>query len=101
MRRLHLSCESLRQCLVLLGLLGMVLWAMPVGAAPFAYVANLGGTVSVLDTATNTVVATVLVGVNPTGAAITPDGAHAYVTDAAWATSVIDTATNTVVAQVL
>jgi YVTN family beta-propeller protein len=37
--------------------------ARPAEAAPFAYVANfIGNTVSVIDTATNTVVATVPVG---------------------------------------
>ena len=73
MRRLHLSGGNLLQGLVLLGLLGMTLRAMPVGAAPFAYVANAGSnTVSVLDTARNTVVAMVPVGVFPGGVAITP-----------------------------
>src|SRR5262249_41470111 len=48
-----------------------------------------------------TVVATVPVGVNPTGVAITPDGAFAYVTNFSSNTvSVINTATNTVVATV-
>ncbi len=49
-------------------------------AQPFAYVSNLGSnTVSVIDTATNTVVATVPVGNGPSGVAITPNGAFAYV----------------------
>ena len=40
-----------------------------------AYLANYGdGTVSVVDTATNTVVNTILVGQSPQGLAITPDG---------------------------
>jgi len=56
----------------------------------------------VIDTATNTVVATVPVGVNPYGVAIAPDGKRAYVANANSNTvSVIDTATNTVVATVL
>jgi YVTN family beta-propeller protein len=42
---------------------GLGAMALPVEAAPFAYVTNAGdGTVSVIDTATNTVVATVPVG---------------------------------------
>src|SRR5437667_37137 len=45
-----------------------------------AYVTNTSGTVSVIDTATNTVVATILVGIFPSGVAITPDGTRAYVT---------------------
>jgi YVTN family beta-propeller protein len=58
----------------------------------------LPATVSVIDTTTNTMVATVRVGPLPTGVAITPDGAFAYVANADGNTvSVIDTATNTVV----
>jgi len=77
--------------------------AITAGAAPFAYVANLGGGVSVIDTATNTVVATVQVGIGdgPQGVAITPSGAFAYVTNfSSNDVSVIDTATNTVIARV-
>jgi YVTN family beta-propeller protein len=56
------------------------------------------GDVSVIDTATNTVVDTVVVGSGPRAVAITPDGAHAYVTNFFDDTlSVIDTATNMVV----
>jgi YVTN family beta-propeller protein len=56
------------------------------------------GNVSVIDTATNTVVDTVVVGSGPRAVAITPDGAHAYVTNFVDNTlSVIETATNTVV----
>jgi YVTN family beta-propeller protein len=78
-----------------------------------AYVANrhndTPGTVSVIDTASNMVVATVSVGVGvgPTGVAVTPDGAHAYVTNFGTSpvsvigtVSVIDTASNMVVATV-
>ena len=36
--------------------------------------------VSVIETATNTVTATIAVGVNPSDVAITPDGDFAYVT---------------------
>ncbi len=44
------------------------------------YVTNdSDGTVSVIATATNTVVATVTVGTAPWGVAVTPDGTHAYV----------------------
>src|SRR6266550_4430723 len=70
--------------------------------APFAYVTNFSSNmVSVIATATNTVVATVAVGTCPLGVAITPDGAFAYVANAGSSTvSVIATATNTVVATV-
>jgi YVTN family beta-propeller protein len=75
--------------------------AITAGAAPFAYVANLGGGVSVIDTATNTVAATVQVGIGSQGVAITPNGAFAYVANFdSNNVSVIDTATNTVVATV-
>ncbi len=58
--------------------------ASPAEAAPFAYVSNYGehgegNTVSVIDTATNTAVATVTVGTAPIGVAVTPDGQHVYV----------------------
>jgi YVTN family beta-propeller protein len=80
-----------------------MLGSTPAEAKPFAYVTHfLSNTVSVIDTATNIVVATVLVGLRPAGVAITPDGTHAYVTNAGDHTvSVIETATNTLVASVL
>ena len=63
-----------------------------------------GGTVSVIDTATNSVAATISLGIsqNPFGVAITPDGTRAYVTISFPNNfvSVIDTATNTVVATI-
>jgi YVTN family beta-propeller protein len=82
--------------------MGLASMASPAEAAPFAYVTNAGsfgvtGTVSVIDTATNTVVATVTVGTGPFGVAVTPDGKHAYVTNGGGTVSVIDTASNTVV----
>ena len=72
------------------------------GCAGKAYVTNANaGTVSVIDTATNTVSATVAVGNQPFGVAITPDGTKAYVANQnAGTVSVIDTATNTVSATV-
>ena len=60
---------------------------------------SFGGTVvSVIDTATNTVVGTPIpVGTNPFAVAVTPDGKHAYVTNLSSSNvSVIDTAINTV-----
>ena len=76
--------------------------AYPAEAAPFLYVTNTGDdTVSVIDTATNTVVGLPIpVGVSPTGVAVTPDGTKVYVTNSNVAdntVSVIKTATNTVV----
>src|ERR1035437_6295132 len=70
------------------------------GAAPFAYISNLGSnTVSVIDTANNIVTATVNVGIDPLGIAVTPDGSKVYVTDFV-NVSVINTTTNTVTATV-
>ena len=57
--------------------------------------------ISVIDTATNTVTATVPVGEWPVGIAITPDGTKVYVANLGNnTTSVIDTATNTVTATI-
>jgi YVTN family beta-propeller protein len=62
-------------------------------------VANAGtNSVSVINTGTNTVIATVPVGAHPLNFAITPDGASTYVADAgANSVTVIKTATNAVV----
>jgi YVTN family beta-propeller protein len=67
-------------------------------AEPFAYVTNQSSnSVSVIDTATNTVADSIVVGSLPWGVAITPDGAFAYVTNTGSANvSVIDTVTNAV-----
>jgi len=71
-------------------------------AAPFAYISNYNSNnVSVIDTATNTVAATVAVGANPFGVAVNPAGTFAYVANAnSNNVSVINTATNAVVATV-
>jgi len=70
--------------------------------APRAYVTNrTTNDVSVVDTETNTVVATVPTGTTPFGVAISPKGDRAYVTNqGSDSVSVIDTATNDVVATV-
>ncbi|MCZ8517313.1 beta-propeller fold lactonase family protein [Paenibacillus filicis] len=70
----------------------------------FAYVANFSNsTVSVINTGTNTIVATVTLpaGSIPLGIAITPDGSRAYVANGGNSTvTVINTGTNTIVATV-
>jgi YVTN family beta-propeller protein len=78
--------------------------SFPVGVAVTpdgsrVYVNNDIGTVSVIDTATNTVIGSPIpVGTDPHGIAITPDGSRAYVTNLADGNvSVISTATNTVI----
>ena len=71
-------------------------------AAPFAYITNTGSNnVSIIDTATNTVIATVPVSNSPMGVAVTPDGTKVYVTNSdSNDVSVINTTTNTVTATV-
>lgn len=66
-----------------------------------AYVATEGeaanlerGKVTVIDTATNKITATITGSPFPTGVTITPDGRHAYVLDTDGLPGVIDTATN-------
>ena len=88
--------------LFLLLSMGIGLGTATAQAQTRAYVTNNGSnTVSVIDTATNTVVATIPVGVSPFGVAITPDGTRAYVANQDSNTvSVIDTATNTVIATI-
>jgi YVTN family beta-propeller protein len=70
------------------------------GCRVLAYVTNNSdNTVSVIDTASNTVTATVPVGSSPFGVDVTPDGSRAYVVNRIGSSvSVIDTATNLVVA---
>ena len=74
-------------------------------AAPFAWVPAGSGGVSVVDTASNTVTATIPTASPAFGIAITPDGKFAYVSESAADGSgarveVIATATNTVVADI-
>jgi YVTN family beta-propeller protein len=67
----------------ILGALGAGLAiACGVHAAPFAFITNCGSNdVSVIDIATDRVVATVPVGACPYGVAVSPGGAHVYVTN--------------------
>ena len=72
------------------------------GLAQNAYITNSGAnTVSVVNTATNTVIATVPVGSGPSGVAVSPDGTTAYVASGDGNTvSVINTAMNAVIATI-
>jgi YVTN family beta-propeller protein len=74
----------------------------PAQGADFAYITNqISNTVSVIDTATQTVVATVPVGESPDGVAVNLAGTRAYVANQDSDTvSVIDTATLAVIATV-
>ncbi len=73
-----------------------------VGASPFAYITNAeSDNISVIDTATNKVTATISVGSNPIGVVIDPNGTKIYVVNAySNDVSIIDTATNKITATV-
>src|SRR5712692_8814527 len=98
--------QHLSSVLFLLLSLGAGLGTATAQAQTSAYVTNASGTVSVIDTTTNTVVATIPVGLFPSGVAITPDGTRAYVVNQFVTNqgdntvSVIDTMTNTIVATI-
>jgi len=67
-----------------------------------AYVTNFGSdTVSVVDTSSGTVIATVPVGDQPQGIVITPDGTRAYVANCGGDVFVIATSTNAVTAKIV
>lgn len=88
-----------RWCLPLVGGVCLVpALSLPVLAGQAAYVAELlSGTVTVIDSATNTIATTVSVGLDPDGIAATPDGQWVYVANFRSASvSVIDTRTNRV-----
>jgi YVTN family beta-propeller protein len=72
----------------------------PDGSTVYVTNSEISNTVSVIDTATNTVTATVSVGSYPWGVAVNPSGSTVYVTNSYSTVSVIDTATNTVTATV-
>lgn len=79
----------------------LILSVSSLHAQTVAYATNFDDTVSVINVATNTVIATILAGDTPFGVIFTPDGSRAYVTNLFDSTiSIIDTASNTVVATV-
>ncbi len=107
----EMKSDETRRGHSLIGILGIVVLALLMlvsiaGAETFAYIANSGSnTVSVIDTATNTVTATVPVGLQPYGVAVSLDGTKVYVTNTGsinddGTISVIDTAKNKVTATV-
>jgi YVTN family beta-propeller protein len=68
----------------------------------YAYVAiQQSNSVALIDTASNAIVKTIIVGTSPGGVAVTPDGAHVYVSNHdSNSVSVIDASSNTVTAAV-
>jgi YVTN family beta-propeller protein len=80
-----------------MGVCACVVTVSPDSAHTYVTTNSADGTVTVIDTATNTVSTTIPVGPRPVGVAVSPDGAQLYVTNSDDGTvSVIDTATNTV-----
>ena len=78
------------------------IWPYGIAVSPDGtkvYVTNLGNNkVSVIDTATNTVITNVPVGSIPIGVAVTPDGSKVYVANQnSNNVSVINTTTNSVI----
>ena len=73
----------------------------PEGARAYV-INNLGGSLSVIDTASNTVSATFPVSNNPRALALSPDGTLAYVTNSANTdfVSVIDITSNTIISTI-
>ena len=105
-RRDVINCLGRGARLCLLSVIGAA-WLLavdiaPVQAASLAYISNaLGNTVSVIDTTTQIVIATVPVGTEPYGVAVNPAGTRVYVANLLDNTvSVIDTTTLTVIATV-
>jgi gliding motility-associated-like protein len=71
-------------------------------ASGFGYIANLSSNnVSVISTASNTLIGTIPVGLGPFSVSVSPDGSRAYVANSGSNTvSVINTATNTVISTI-
>src|ERR1700751_4984019 len=94
---------KLRTCgLLAIAALVFCLLASAQVLAQNAYITNYGSnTVSVIATASNTVIATIPVGGAPYGVAVNPDGGRVYVTNSdSGSVSVIATASNTVIATI-
>jgi len=95
--------NSIKYCLIpVLLFVFLFLFTLNADAQPRAYIPNLNdNTVTVIDTGTNTIVATIEdgIGERPLSVAITPDGTKVYVTnnDTPGTVSVIQASTNTVI----
>jgi YVTN family beta-propeller protein len=89
----------------MLGLLATFVVSCLLGSAQTfaenAYITNSGdGTVSVINTETNTVIATIPCGGCGGGMAVSPDGSKVYIANSSNSVSIIATGTNTVVATI-
>jgi YVTN family beta-propeller protein len=84
------------------GLILLLVFAPHARATQSAYITNSAShNVSVINTTTNTVTATIPVGPNPTGVAVHPAGTRVYVVNQSGdSVSVVDTAANTVITTV-
>ncbi|MBI1815238.1 MAG: YncE family protein [Deltaproteobacteria bacterium] len=91
---------------VAVSVFALVISAQSAHATVMAYVSNSGdNTISVIDTSTNTVTATIPVGSSPGALAVSPDGAQVYVANRGDGVSpgsltVVSTASNSVIATV-
>src|SRR5437764_11214470 len=97
--RVHARGEPMRRIVgSLLTLVALLLSCSAVAAGAKAYVGNFkDNSVSVIDTGTGTVIATIPVSTGPHGMSATPDGRTVYVSgDGSSEVSVIDTATDRV-----
>lgn len=94
------ACAASVAPFALFVLLFALIYPFAAHAAPFAYISNsASNNVSVIDVATNAIVATITVGANPTGIAVSFDGTRVFVANTdSNNVSVIDTATNAVIA---
>jgi YVTN family beta-propeller protein len=99
---LHRGRFGMRKHILLSAVVSLILSSTAL-AAPFAYVGSYwDGTISVIDTATNTVTAVIPTGRYPYAVAVNPSGTRVYVTkDYYGELAVIDAATNTVLSTVL
>jgi YVTN family beta-propeller protein len=100
------SNKANRECNIIstfgIATLSILILAGVAGASPFAYITNLeSNNVSVIDTATDTVKATVNVGTEPFRVAVSSDGTRVYVTNCMGnSVSVIDATKNKVIGTV-
>lgn len=101
-RRRWRTAMAVSPFLAVTGLASLAVPAHAGTADRMVYVANVAGnSVSAIDTTTDTVTATIPVGSDPIGVAVSPDDSTVYVTNEGSDTvSVISTATNTVTATI-